>query len=259
MPKVTLKKGQTIGLALGGGAVLGAAHIGAMRAIKELDLEVEAIAGTSIGAMIGALYACGNDFSLIEDIAMDLTWTDITGFSFSRFGLFSNDKIREFLAEKVGEGATFEDVSMPLSIVATNITTGEKVVLQSGNLADAVMASTCLPGIYKPVEINGELLVDGGIVENVPISPLQKMGSSPIVAIDLNASQTYERPGNMIDVLVNSFHFMMKTAAKEQTRDADILIQPDLSEFNYVDSSQTQDLIKTGYEETKRALEAHMD
>jgi NTE family protein len=256
MAKLRLKKGQRIGLALGGGAVLGAAHIGAIRAIQELELEVEAIAGTSIGALIGALYSCGNDFTKIEDVAIDLSWSDISGFSLSKYGLLSNNKIRDFLAEVIGKEATFEDVDVPLAIVATDITTGEKKVLKSGDLADAVMASTCLPGIYKPVEIDGALLVDGGIVENVPISPLQEMGCSTIVAIDLNASQTHERPGNMIDVLVNSFHFLMKTAAKEQTEAADILIQPDLSAYNYIDSSQTKDLIKTGYEETKKVLKA---
>ncbi|HKK77356.1 MAG TPA: patatin-like phospholipase family protein [Saprospiraceae bacterium] len=258
MAEVKLKKGQGIGLALGGGAVLGAAHIGAIRAIKEFDLEVEAISGTSIGAFIGALFSCGNDFSQIEDIALDLSWTDISGFSLSKFGLFSNDKIRDFLADVIGKEATFDDIGIPLFIVATNITSGEKKVLKSGDLADAVMASTCLPGIYKPIEIDGELYVDGGVVENVPISPLQEAGYSPIIAIDLNATQSYDRPGSMVDVLVNSFHFMMKTAAKEQTQDADILIQPDLSAFNYVDSSQTEELIKTGYEETRKVLEERM-
>lgn len=258
MAEKTLKKGQSIGLALGGGAVLGAAHIGAIRAIQELDLEIEAISGTSIGAFIAALYSYGNDFSAIENIALDMAWTDITGFSLSKFGLFSNKKIRGFLAETIGEEATFEDAQLPLFIVATNITSGEKKILRSGDLADAVMASTCLPGIYKPIEIDGELYVDGGIVENVPISPLKEEGYSPIVAIDLNASQSYERPGSMVDVLINSFHFMMKTAAREQTRNADILIRPDLSKFNHIDSSQTEELIKAGYEETKKALESFM-
>lgn len=254
MSEITLKKGQKIGLALGGGAVLGAAHIGAIRAIEELGLEIAGIAGTSIGALIGALYACDNDFSSIEEIALDLSWSDISGFSFSKYALFSNRKIHDFLAEAIGKEASFSDGKVPLAIVSTNISTGEKVVLKDGDLAAAVMASTCLPGIYKPIEIDGKLLVDGGIVENVPITPLQEMGFEPIVAIDLNAKHTYEKPGNIFDVLVNSFHFMLATAAKEQTQRADILIKPNLSSFSLVDSSQTEALIEVGYQDTLETL-----
>jgi NTE family protein len=256
-PKITLKRGQKIQLALGGGAVLGAAHIGALKAMEELELEITRVAGTSIGALVGALYASGNDFSHIEDVALDLSWTDITGFTFSKFGFFSNDKIRGFLEEAIGKEATFADCQLPLFIVATDITNGDKIILQEGDLSNAVMASTCLPGIYKPVEINGKLLVDGGIVENVPISPLQDRGDEPIIAIDLNARHTYETPKNIVDVLLNSFHFMLATAAKEQTQEADILIKPNLSNFNRVDSNQIEDLIKVGYEDTLKALEGY--
>jgi NTE family protein len=250
---IKLRKNKKIGLALGGGAVLGAAHIGVLRALKEHDIEIGWITGTSIGALVASLYVFDKDFDKISEIAIDLNWKKIGKISLSKYGLFSNMKIRNFLKDTIGE-VSFEQAGIPLAFVATNILNGEKVVLNKGDIAEAVMASTCIPGIFKPVKYDGMLLVDGGIAENVPVPTLRDMGAGRIIAVDLNAKYTYKKPENILQVLANSFHYTLMHAAKAQSDDADILIQPDLSGFNRVDTHQTTELIERGYQEAKNVL-----
>ncbi len=237
------------GLALGGGAVLGAAHIGVLRAFTEREFPVRYVSGTSIGAFIGALYAGGLSLDTIETIALDLRWLDISRIRPTRYGLLSNEKLGDILKERLGD-SRIEDSKIPLAMVATDISSGEKVVLDKGDLASAVMASTCIPGVFSPVEINGRLLVDGGVVENVPISPLREMGAEFVVGIDLNAHSGSKRPQNIVEVLLNTFDFILINATRLQTRKADLLIEPDLSAFSMVDTEQVAELIAVGYRET---------
>lgn len=247
-------KNKKIGLALSGGAALGAAHIGALRALDEFDIHIDYIAGTSIGAFIAAFSAFNKKWDEIETIAKELKWLDVSSISLSRSGLLSNKKLGELITDHIGD-MTFSQASVPLAMVATDITNGDKIVMREGNLATAVMASTCIPGIFSPVEHNGKLLVDGGIVENVPISPLKDIGADYIIAIDLNAKDSYQKPNNILEVLLNSFHFTLLATSKIQTSEANLPIKPDLSSFNRIDTDQTEDLIQKGYEETKKELE----
>lgn len=248
-------KGQRkVGLALGGGAVLGAAHIGVLKALKENDISVSCIAGTSVGAFVGAFFAFGMEWEEIEKIARDLKWLDVSRFSISQYGLLSNSKLGERIIEHFGD-VSFDQAVIPLAMIATDITTGDKVVLREGSVASAVMASSCIPGVFVPVEIGGRLLVDGGIVENVPLSPLQEMGADLVIGVDLNSGRQGQRPQNIVDVLLRSFNFMLASATRLQTEDADILIQPDLSGFNMYDMDQEGDLFEAGYREAVRMLE----
>lgn len=245
---------KKIGLALGGGAVLGAAHIGVIRALEEMDIEISYVTGTSIGAFVGALYAFGNTSKDIEEIALKLSWMDISGLALFESGLLSNAKLGELLDESLGE-KKIEDADIPLAVIATDITNGDKVVLDKGPVAQAVMASTCIPGVFGPVTFDDKLLVDGGIVENIPIDTVRNMGADYVIAVDLNAIKTYHKPDSILDVIINSFHFTLKAAAKFQTENADLLITPDLSEFNMVSTDQIKDLIKQGYKDAKEQLE----
>lgn len=247
-------KDKKIGLALGGGAVLGAAHIGVLRALEERDFEIEYIAGTSIGAFAGLFYAYGMKVDEIEKIARKLRWMDIGGIGFSRMGLLDNGKLGALITEHLGE-CLLEDTKIPFAAIATNIANGEKVVLREGDAKKAVMASTCIPGIFTPIEINGLLLVDGGIVENVPVSTVKNMGASHVIGVDLNSGNKYDRPKHVLGVIVNSFHFMLKTATHYETKKADLLISPDLGKFDMIDTGQVDDLIRVGYESAVETLD----
>lgn len=248
-----LRKGKKVGLALGGGAVLGASHVGVLKALEEHEIEVGWITGTSIGALVASMYIFGVDLNKIREFALDLSWRDIGKISISKFGLFSNKKIKNILDELIGD-VTFEQARIPAAFVATNILDGSKVVLNKGSVAEAVMASTCIPGIFRPVKKEGMLLVDGGIVENLPIATLHEMGAGFIIAVDLNARFTYKKPENIIHVMLNSFHYALMHSAKVQSGHADIMIAPDLSDFNRVDVHQTADLIEKGYQEAQKVL-----
>jgi NTE family protein len=241
-----MRKRKNIGLALGGGAVFGAAHVGVLRAIEEKEIDISYISGTSIGALVAALWTFGLGWEKIAGLAKDTKWLDISSVSLSKFGLLSNKGIRRLIVDNIGD-STFKDAKIPLAMIATDISNGEKVVLKSGNVADAVMASACIPGVFIPVEINDRLLVDGGIVENIPLSPLEEMGAKYIIGVDLNSNHQYQKPKNILEVMLNSFHFTLKAAAKLQTEEADLLLQPDLSGYNRIDLDQVDDLIDIGY------------
>jgi len=248
-----LRKNKKIGLALGGGAVLGAAHVGVLRVLEEFNISVSYLAGTSIGAFVSALYAFNKNWKEIEKIAMHLNWLDVSRLSLSQYGLLSNKKLGELVTEIIGD-VDFDQANIPVAMIATDISNGKKIVLKEGNVATSVMASTCIPGVFVPVEIKDKLLVDGAIVENVPITPLREMGADFIIGVDLIANHSHKKPKNIVEVLINSFDFIIMTASKLQSEEADILIKPDLSSFNIVETDQTADLIEKGYLEAKSIL-----
>lgn len=251
-------QGRKIGLALGGGGVLGAAHIGVLKAVEEMELPIHAIAGTSIGAFIAAFYAFGKNWQEIESIATDLNWLDASEISLSQFGILSNEKLGDIIIEHFGE-VSFDQAEVPLAMVATDIYSGDKVVLKEGDVARAVMASTCVPGIFNPVEMNDMLLVDGGIVENVPISPLQEMGAEYFIAVALGSGSTRDRPENIIDVVLRAFYFTLESATKMRIKDANLLIKPDLGSASLINTDQTQDLIEKGYDEAKSVFDKSLE
>jgi NTE family protein len=244
----------SIGLALGGGAVLGAAHIGVLRALAEFDIRIDYVTGTSIGSLVGSLFACGKGWEAIGEVASELSWMDISKMTFSRSGLLSNEKLGGLVRKTIGE-RTFADTDIPLALIATDIGTGDKHVLNEGPIDTAVMASTCIPGIFIPVKRDGLLLVDGGIVENVPIPTLRELGAEYIIGVNLNAHHGNRTPRNILEVLSNSFHYTLANATRFQVNEADILIEPDLSEFSFIDTDQVPDLIEAGYTTAREALE----
>ncbi|MEQ8323074.1 MAG: patatin-like phospholipase family protein [Vicingaceae bacterium] len=244
---------EKTGLSLSGGAVYGAAHIGVIQALEEFDIKINSVAGTSIGAFVGALYAFGMKSDEMKEALADIDWFDISSISLSKFGLLSNRKMGKFIEKHIGK-AHFEDAKISLDIIATDITTGQAVVLNQGSVVDAVIASASIPGIFNPIEKDGMLLCDGGMVENLPISPLKARKLDRIIAVDLNSKIHAKRPENIIELLMNAFHYTLMNSTKHVAPEADLLIQPDLSAFNRYDTKQTKELIAKGYETTISAL-----
>lgn len=250
---MTKKNKKQTGVALGGGAVLGGAHIGVIRALEESEIKPDCIAGTSIGALIACLYAFGIRWEKMKEIALDLNWLDISGFSLSQYGLLSNDRIGDVIKEVIGD-VSFEDADIPLAVVATDISNGERVVLKEGKVLDAVKASTCIPGVFIPIEKGDRMLIDGGLMENVPVLALEELGAEYVIGVDLNANYLFSKPDNIMELLINTVHLGLHHITKMQTEKADLMIQPDLSEFNYVQMEQIPDLIEKGYEAAKSEL-----
>lgn len=243
-----------VALALGGGAVLGAAHIGVLKALNESGVKVSRISGTSIGAMIAALYAFGKTPREIEKHVTELEWLDVTSFTLSRYGILSNDDLGRQVANLLG-AVDIADAPIPLYLIATDLTSGSKIVLSQGDVARAVMASACIPGIFVPVEIDGRLLVDGGLLENVPVSPLREAGAGFVVGVSLSAGRQYQRPQDIIDVFANAIDIAIDNVTRSQTSEADLVIAPRLSSYSRRDMSRIPELIDEGYRSTRQLLD----
>ena len=177
-----------IGLALSGGAARGIAHVGVLRALAENAIPIDAIAGASAGALIGGAYAAGLSIAQLEAMARKFRWRHMGQISFSRLGLQSNKPMEKFLRAHLPV-TRFEDLKIPFAALATDLQSGTAVVLRdTGDVTFAIRASVCLPAFYVPVrDPEGRLLVDGGLVANLPISYTRELGADIVIAVDVGA------------------------------------------------------------------------
>jgi len=244
-----------IGVALGGGAAKGIAHIGALKAFEEDQIRIHCISGTSVGALVASYYAFGRPAESILSICSTLNLSKIINFTFERGGLFSTDNIRDMIHRDLGD-CRIEDADIPLAICATDIETGEQLIFREGNLADAVCASMAVPGLFVPVEVDGRILVDGGLVENVPISPLAKMGAGITVAIDLSHVTRYPKPEDTLDVISNAINIGIDFNTRKQLKKADIAVPLDLSKYSLTNNADCVDeLYMEGYRPMKNKIQ----
>lgn len=244
-----------IGLALGGGAAKGIAHIGVLKAFEEERIRIHCISGTSAGALIAAYFAFGRPAESILSICSTLNLSKIINFTFERGGLFSSNSIREMIHRDLGD-VRIEDAKIPLAICTTDIETGEQLIFREGNLADVVCASMAVPGLFVPVEIDGRTLVDGGLVENVPISPLAKMGAGITVAVDLSHVSRYPKPKDTFDVISNAINIGIDFNTRKQLKKADIAVPLDLSAYSLTNNADCVDeLYQEGYRPMKKKIQ----
>lgn len=187
MENETQKITGKIGLALGSGSARGWAHIGVLHALDEAGIHVDYIAATSIGAAVGAVYASGN-IDALEEVVLQLDWKQIAYFFdviLPKSGLIDGKKLSAFVRRYV-DVVNIEELAIPFCTVSTDLATGDEVIIQSGDIIDAVRASLSVPGIFTPVKRDGSFLVDGGLVNPVPVSVVREMGADFIIAVDLN-------------------------------------------------------------------------
>jgi NTE family protein len=176
---------KKLGLALGGGAARGLAHVGVIRVLEREGIAIDCIAGTSVGSLIGATYAAGVRGDRLLELALSTRWRDLARLVWPRDGLVSFDRMECFLTTLL-DGRSFSDVDIPYAAIAADLSTGEQVALREGNLAAAVRASCSVPGIVTPVQIGDRLLIDGGIVNNLPISVVRELGADVVLAVGLS-------------------------------------------------------------------------
>lgn len=243
-----------VGVALGGGAAKGIAHIGVLRAFEENEVPIQFISGTSIGALLGAYYAFGKSSKDLEKLIPELNYRNVIQLKIPRKGFISTDKIKEMILRDLGD-VKIEDSKIPLAITATDIGTGEQVIFKRGSLAKAVCASVSVPGIFIPTEHLGRVLVDGGITENVPISPLEAMGAGIIVGVDLNGVNRYPSPDDIVTILGNAMDIAIDLRTKDQLKNADLVISMDLSSFARLDNTkQGGELVDLGFEKASEEI-----
>jgi NTE family protein len=241
-----------IGLALSGGAARGLAHLGVIKVLQEEGIKVSCVAGASVGSLMGALFAAGMRWDEMAEIARKIKWKDLAQLTLSRMGIARHAKLKAIIDDVIGR-KRFEDLPLPFAAVAVDVTAGEEVILKDGSVAEAVRASSSIPGIFEPTVIGGRYLVDGGLLNNLPADVARRMGADVVVAVDLNAqSFAPTPPKNVLDILYRCFLIVLRHS-HESVREADVLIAPDLGGRSYYDLKPIDEMIALG-EAAARAM-----
>jgi NTE family protein len=244
----------TIGVALGGGFARGMAHIGVLKVLEQEGIPVRIIAGTSVGALIGACYCSGLSIEELEKVAHSVRFTTFARWTVSRFGFASNDRMVQFLNRTL-KVKTFEELRIPLGITATDFNTGEGVVFHSGSMVDPVRASCAYPGMFLPVQIRGRWLVDGMLSHPIPTSPLHEMGADRVIAVHLRGQWSKDgAPRHLFDVIGQSFAIAQDQMSHLWRGAADVIIEPDVAGFAYDDFKRAGELITAGETAARQVL-----
>ena len=248
------KRVPAIGVALGGGFARGIAHIGVLKVLEEEGIPVRMVAGTSVGALIGAVYCSGLTIAELEEVAYKVCFTTFARWTLSRYGFATNDRMVAFL-ERTLKVQTFEELRIPLGVTATDFNTGEGAVFHSGSIIDPVRASCAYPGMFLPVEIRGRWLVDGMLSHPVPALPLREMGAERVLAVHLKGQWSKTAaPRHLFDVIGQSFAIAQDMMSSVWRNAADLVIEPDVAGFDYDDFKRTDELMRVGARAMRRAL-----
>jgi NTE family protein len=244
----------TIGVALGGGFARGMAHIGVLKVLEEEGIPIHIVAGTSVGALIGAAYCSGLSIEDLEQVARSVRFTTFARWTVSRYGFASNDRMVTFLTRTL-KVKTFEELRIPLGVTATDFNSGEGVVFHSGSIIDPVRASCAYPGMFLPVNIRGRWLVDGMLSHPVPTRPLREMGAQRVLAVHLRGQWSKDgAPRHLFDVIGQSFAIAQDMMSHVWRGAADVVVEPDVGGFAYDDFKRAGELIRSGEVAMRQAL-----
>ncbi|SEN15600.1 patatin-like phospholipase family protein [Lihuaxuella thermophila] len=239
-----------IGLALSSGAARGLAHIGVLKVLEQEGIPVDFIAGSSMGSIIGVLYANGLNLDLCEQLAIRLKrkhWLDLT---VPRRGFVIGDKVKELIG-LLTHHKRLEELRIPTAVIATDLIAGERVVFTSGPIDEAVRASISIPGIFEPVRIGDRLLVDGGVIDRVPISVVREMGADFVIAVDVIPRISRVQVVNIFDVIAQTLGIMERELSNGQIRSADFVIHPDVSDISPTAFTRVEECIRRGEDEAR--------
>ncbi|WP_334187571.1 patatin-like phospholipase family protein [Noviherbaspirillum sp.] len=221
-----------IGLALGGGAARGFAHIGVIKALESQGIIPDIVVGTSAGSLVGALYAAGNNGFALHKMALEIDEAAISDWSVPLFatatGVLKGEALQAYVNRMVGN-VPLDKLRMPFGAVATDLQTGQPILFQRGNTGAAVRASSAVPGVFQPVKIGDNLYVDGGLVSPVPVRFARQMGADFVIAVNISAQPGGQPSANTLDVLLQTFAIMGQSINQYELKDADIVIQPKLN------------------------------
>lgn len=256
-PPMTDLPKPKIALVLGGGAARGFAHVGVIRALEQEKIPIDMVIGTSVGSLIGAIYAGDRNSFELEWTAFALERETIFDYAllsaFTGMGPVKGDKLEEFVKAKVPT-LNIEDLKLPFAAIATDLNRGALVVLDRGPVARAVRASSAVPGIFNPVEHQGRLLVDGGVIDNLPILVARARGADIVIAVDIGETVTNYNITNLIDVVLQSVTIMSSENVKYRRKDADVLILPKVGDVGMMDFTQKKRCMLAGIEATQKAM-----
>jgi NTE family protein len=255
MPEPRAKAEPKVALVLGGGSAKGFAHVGVLRALEKEKIPIHMIVGTSVGSLIGGLYAANPDSFQLEWTAFKINRGDILDFSVasSKMGPVQGTKL-EYFVEQNAKVKTVETTKIPFYPVATDLNTGETVTLEKGSLARAVHASSAIPGIFVPVKFGNRLLVDGGVTNNIACEVARAKGADVIIAVNLQRDVRDTDITSVIDVIAQSISIMMHTNSKTKLAHADVILEPDTKGISMFDFTQKKALMEEGIRSAEKAM-----
>ena len=243
-----------IGLALGGGFARGYAHLGVLRVFEEQQIPISCISGSSIGSILGAAYASGTPLPQLIERCREIRFRDFARWRVSRFGLASNDRLGA-LVHRCFNSRQFEDLVIPLAIVATDLGTGDPVLFKQGNLADAIRASCAFPGLFAPVQIGTRCLADGGLVAPVPTHAARELGAEIVVGISLGLHDGQRgAPTNIFQVVSRAVSAAQKHQIESWERHADLVLRPSVQSLSWNDFDRIDEAMEAGAAAARSAL-----
>ena len=242
-----------IGLALGSGGARGFAHAGVIKVLEEENIPIHMIAGSSMGALVGALYASGMSTERLYRLAMAFRRNDYIDWTLPKMGLIAGRHIKQFISVMTKQ-KRIEDARIPLAVVATDLQKGKKVVFREGNIADAVRASISIPGIFVPERLNGRLLVDGGVIDRVPATVVRDMGADVVIAVDVASVKKNDALTSIFDVILQSLDIIQAELASHRIAQADIVIRPQLERYSSYAFTHAKEMIQMGEEAARQQL-----
>jgi len=236
-----------IGLALGGGAARGFAHIGVIQALEENGIKPDLIVGTSVGSLVAALYASGRNGAALEALADSMDESAFTDWAFPGRGLIRGEALARYVRERTA-GRQIEQMRVPLGIVATDLDSGQGILFQNGDPGVAVRASSAVPAVFQPVRIGTREYVDGGLVAPVPVRYARQMGAELVIAVDISAVPDGNATGDAMRMLLQTFAIMGRSINSFELREADIVLRPKLIGVAGADFSARKRSILAGRE-----------
>ncbi|HXE74497.1 MAG TPA: patatin-like phospholipase family protein [Candidatus Xenobia bacterium] len=244
---------RRVGVALGGGFARGLAHIGVLKVLEDSRIPVGCLAGTSIGSIIGGAYASGVSVAEMATVARGIRWKDFGSWTISTRGLASNQRL-EALVRRTFRALRFEDLKIPLAIIATDLVNAQPVVFTAGELGVAVRASCAYPGLFLPVAVDGSLLVDGMLVSAVPAEAVRELGADIVISVNLDNIRYGLEPKNIAEVWARALSIATRAAEPVWREQSDIVIEPEVRHFDWDDFGRADELIAAGEEAMLAAL-----
>ncbi|MFC0348392.1 patatin-like phospholipase family protein [Undibacterium danionis] len=221
-----------IGLALGGGAARGFAHIGVIKVLEAQGIVPDVVVGTSAGSVVGAMYAAGNNGFALQKMALEMDEATISDWSLPFFskssGVLKGEALQSYVNRMVNQTA-IEKLKKPFGAVATDLNTGLPILFQRGNTGLAVRASSAVPGVFQPVKINDRFYVDGGLVSPVPVRFAREMGADIVIAVNISSSPEAQNSASSLEVLMQTFTIMGQSLNQFELKSADVVIKPELA------------------------------
>lgn len=246
-----------IGLALGGGAARGFAHVGVIKALEAQGIVPDIVVGTSAGSLVGALYAAGNDGFALQKLALEMDEAAFSDWSMPLFakvsGVLKGEGLQNYV-NKTLKNQSLENLKIPFGAVATDLSTGQSVLFRRGNAGMAVRASSAVPGVFQPVRIGSNTYVDGGLVSPVPVRFAREMGADFVIAVNISAQPEAQAGASSVDMLLQTFAIMGQSLNQHELKEADVVIRPQLNSMKGSDFASRNLAILAGEQAATAAL-----